>query len=66
MSHDGYARPPDSVAGFASNALSTLRIWRERSRYREELAALSDQELQDMGTYWSSISDEIRKPFWRA
>jgi hypothetical protein len=24
------------------------------------------RELQDMGTCWSSIADEISKPFWRA
>jgi uncharacterized protein YjiS (DUF1127 family) len=66
MSHDGHAALPDSVLGFASDALSMVRIWRERARFREALAARSEYELQDMGTCWSSISDEISKPFWRA
>jgi uncharacterized protein YjiS (DUF1127 family) len=66
MSHDVYDQAPDYVAGFASNAASTLRIWRERARFRQELAARSERELQDIGTCWSSISDEISKPFWRA
>jgi uncharacterized protein YjiS (DUF1127 family) len=57
---------PVSIAGFGSNVLSVLRIWRERVRYRQELAARSERELQDIGTCWSSISDEIGKPFWRA
>jgi len=57
---------PDSVAMLASDALSMVRIWRERARFRRELAARSESELQDMGTCWSSISDEVSKPFWRA
>jgi uncharacterized protein YjiS (DUF1127 family) len=65
MRLNGYG-PPDSAAGFVSGALSTLRIWRERARSREVLAARSERELQDIGTCWSSISDEIGKPFWRA
>jgi uncharacterized protein YjiS (DUF1127 family) len=47
------------------NVLSTVRIWRARARVRRELAALSERELQDMGTNWSSIADEVSKPFWR-
>jgi uncharacterized protein YjiS (DUF1127 family) len=66
MAHDGYNQIPDSVAGFASNALSIMRVWRERVRFRQELAARSEYELQDMGTCWSSISEEVSKPFWRA
>lgn len=66
MRLDGYGSPPDSATGVVSNALSTLRIWRERVRFREELATLNERELQDIGTCWSSISGEIKKPFWRA
>jgi uncharacterized protein YjiS (DUF1127 family) len=43
-----------------------VQIWRARARCRRELAALSERELQDMGTNWSSIADEVSKPFWRA
>jgi uncharacterized protein YjiS (DUF1127 family) len=57
---------PISIGRFASNALSMLRIWRERARSRRELAARSERELQDIGTCSSSISAEIGKPFWRA
>ena len=57
---------PQSIFGFGSNVVALLRIWRERARYRQELAARSERELQDIGTCWSSISDEIKKPFWRA
>jgi uncharacterized protein YjiS (DUF1127 family) len=50
----------------ARNAVATVRIWRARTRARRELAALSARELQDMATCWSSIADEVNKPFWRA
>jgi uncharacterized protein YjiS (DUF1127 family) len=50
----------------ARNTVSTVRIWRARARSRRDLAALSARELQDMGTCWSSIADEVNKPFWRA
>jgi uncharacterized protein YjiS (DUF1127 family) len=43
-----------------------VRTWRRRARIRRELAALSARELQDMGTCWSSIANEVSKPFWRA
>jgi uncharacterized protein YjiS (DUF1127 family) len=43
-----------------------VQIWRARARFRRELAARSARELQDMGTCWSSIADEVSKPFWRA
>ncbi|MGA8900784.1 DUF1127 domain-containing protein [Bradyrhizobium sp.] len=63
---DRHARRPRLIAGVALNALSTVRTWRARARFRRELAARSHYELQDMGTCWSSISDEVSKPFWRA
>jgi uncharacterized protein YjiS (DUF1127 family) len=66
MSFDPHPQVPDSAGEFASSALSMVRTWRERARIREALAARSEQELQDMGTCWSAISDEVSKPFWRA
>jgi uncharacterized protein YjiS (DUF1127 family) len=61
-----HAPQPTLVVGFALNALSTVRTWRERIRFRRELALRSEHELQDIGTCWSSISNEVSKPFWRA
>ena len=63
---DRHTAPRSLVVVLASNALSMMRTWRERARSRRELAALSDRELQDIGAFRSSISDEIGKPFWRA
>jgi uncharacterized protein YjiS (DUF1127 family) len=48
------------------NIIALVRIWRTRARIRRELAALGARELQDMGTCWSSIADEVSKPFWQA
>jgi uncharacterized protein YjiS (DUF1127 family) len=56
----------NSLAVLFRNILSMAQIWRARARFRRELAALGARELQDMGTCWSSIADEISKPFWRA
>jgi uncharacterized protein YjiS (DUF1127 family) len=66
MSGDTHTPLPNSVAVHAWSALSMVRTWCERARFCRELAALTEHELQDMGTCWSSISDEVNKPFWRA
>jgi len=38
--------------------------WRARSRVRRQLAVMSERELQDIGTCWAEIADEVGKPFW--
>jgi uncharacterized protein YjiS (DUF1127 family) len=45
--------------------LAPIRLWRNRSRVRRQLAVMSERELQDMGACRSLISNEIGKPFWR-
>jgi uncharacterized protein YjiS (DUF1127 family) len=45
--------------------VTRVRLWRNRSRIRRQLAVMSARELQDMATCWSEISDEVGKPFWR-
>jgi uncharacterized protein YjiS (DUF1127 family) len=47
------------------NLVAVVQVWRARARLRRDLAALGERELQDMGTCWSSIADEVSKPFWR-
>jgi uncharacterized protein YjiS (DUF1127 family) len=64
MYRDGQS--PGRLTVIIFNVLSIVRTWRDRARFRRELAAQSDYELQDMGTCWSSISDQVNKPFWRA
>lgn len=60
------SRSVSSLIVLVWNVFSMVQIWRARARCRRELAALSERELQDMGTNWSSIADEVSKPFWRA
>ena len=61
-----HAPPPYLFVALAMNVLSMVRIWQARARFRRQLAARSNYELQDMGMCWASISDEVSKPFWRA
>jgi uncharacterized protein YjiS (DUF1127 family) len=58
--------PPNSLVVLVRNILTMVQIWRARARFRRQLAILSEHELQDMGTCWSSIAHEVSKPFWRA
>ncbi len=55
----------NSLSVMVRNILAIVQIWRARARGRRDLATLSERELQDMGTCWSSIACEISKPFWR-
>ena len=53
-------------SGIFRNALATLRVWRERTRTRRALAQWNERDLHDIGLSWSSVSEEVNKPFWRA
>jgi uncharacterized protein YjiS (DUF1127 family) len=64
--HRQSGMPANALAILVRNILAIVKIWRTRARMRRELAARSERELQDMGTCWSSIADEVSKPFWRA
>ncbi|WP_249152643.1 DUF1127 domain-containing protein [Bradyrhizobium liaoningense] len=63
-----HTRPGRS--GLAIGIMRALRerlsVWRARHRARSQLAAMSDRELQDIGTCRSEIADDLSKPFWRA
>lgn len=53
-------------SGFFRNAVATLRLWQERARTRRALARFGERDLHDIGLSWSSIAEEVNKPFWRA
>ena len=54
-----------SMTQQVSGWIALIGIWRRRSRNRRELAAMSNQELQDIGiTAWEA-GCEANKPFWR-
>lgn len=52
--------------GSFRNVLAMIGTWRKRIRNRRELARLTEHELHDIGQSWSSIAEEVNKPFWRA
>jgi uncharacterized protein YjiS (DUF1127 family) len=45
--------------------IALLRLWRQRSEQRRELAALSDRTLRDIGITRLDAVREAQKPFWR-
>jgi len=53
-------------SGLLRNALATVKVWRERSRARRELAQWGERELHDIGMSASTVAAEVNKPFWRA
>ncbi|MDQ8727150.1 DUF1127 domain-containing protein [Bradyrhizobium sp. LHD-71] len=53
-------------SGFFRGALAILRSWSERARARRELSRWSERDLHDIGLSWSTIAEEVNKPFWRA
>jgi uncharacterized protein YjiS (DUF1127 family) len=48
------------------NFIALLETWRQRSRGRQELAMMRDDELRDIGIGRYEALFEARKPFWRA
>ena len=42
-----------------------LRLWQQRMRTRQQLAALDDRQLADVGISHSERLGELNKPFWR-
>jgi uncharacterized protein YjiS (DUF1127 family) len=54
-----------SLLAIARSILMLVRLWRERSHIRRQLAVMSERELQDIGKCWPEIAYEASKPFWR-
>ena len=42
-----------------------LLVWLQRARQRQQLAELSDRQLEDIGISRAQAIEEARKPFWR-
>jgi len=42
-----------------------LKLWRRRTRERNELAHLDARTIRDLGLAPSAIQFEANKPFWR-
>ena len=61
--------PRDRSAGVAEALhrwVGLVRLWRERSRQRQQLARLDRRMLHDIGVTPDEAERECNKPFWRA
>ena len=45
--------------------LQRLRLWQRRASTRQQLAALDERQLADVGISQSERQEELSKPFWR-
>jgi len=59
----GTARP--GASHLFHTAVATLRQWRRRIRERQQLAALGDLMLRDIGLTRADAEYLANKPFWR-
>lgn len=53
-----------SLTGFIRAIWLQLARWRELYRQRQQLAALSDEMLKDIGLSRADIETEATRPFW--
>ena len=58
------ARPRQALSW--PRLIATLALWRQRTRTRRGLAALTARELADIGLTRTQQRIECAKPFWQA
>ena len=66
--HSGVHRAPvalERLTGALNRMVDTLRTWRRRAREREQLGALSDRMLSDIGVTRADAIFLSNKPFWK-
>jgi len=44
---------------------STLQLWLDKSRQRQQLAQLDARQLSDLGLDRDRVKMEVAKPFWQ-
>jgi uncharacterized protein YjiS (DUF1127 family) len=59
-------RPGAAHGGVFARVTATVRLWRQRTKDRAELARLTDRDARDLGIDPGLISYEASKPFWTA
>jgi uncharacterized protein YjiS (DUF1127 family) len=72
--HAAHGRPASGLEGLVARLLGAhapafVRLpleWLRRSRYRQELANLSETQLRDVGLDPDYVYRESAKPFWMA
>jgi uncharacterized protein YjiS (DUF1127 family) len=66
--HPGTLRAPvtlDRLAGAGRRAFATIRTWNRRRRERDQLSALNDRMLSDIGITRADAVFLSSKPFWK-
>ena len=58
-------KTPAFIKRFLVAIKTMLRLWRQRSRERRELASMTELDLQDIGMTFCERTWQIRKPFWK-
>ena len=58
------ARPPVS-GSMILRILDQIMLWQERTRSRQQLAALDERMLQDIGIDRAAADREASQAFWR-
>lgn len=53
-------------ASSSSSPISLLRLWLWRARCRQELSALTPEQMRDTGLDPEVVRRQRRKPFWKA
>ena len=61
----GIWRTRRTLGKWFESSMEILATWASRSRERELLARMSDEELKDIGASRYDAEREIQKPFWR-
>ena len=56
--------PYTSLLLVISRIIAAIRLWRVRARSRQQLRALSDHLLEDIGLRREDVGYEFPKPFW--
>lgn len=54
-----------SKSYFVTSAIEKVLIWQQRQRERQQLLALDDRQLKDIGLSRADVYQEWSKPFWR-
>jgi len=61
--------PGPRLVRMVAAARAALRVWRQRSRYRRDLARLRNSGphlIEDIGLSQAEANREAAKPFWRS
>ncbi|MGX5218863.1 DUF1127 domain-containing protein [Pseudomonas sp. S9] len=53
-----------SVRAYAQLAWAQVKRWNQLAKERQQLAALGDEALKDIGLSRADVMQEVERPFW--